>query len=138
MISKTLNIFLQNVRKNRLLTDIILENNKKFDVLFIQELIWSIIQQVLSFLNEEGENTIGTSYHPSWIIFTQSTLDNNKYPRVIKYINIRLIRLRFLLKRYFKSLWYQSYLLFQSQYHIFYSKCLFIWLPEYLKVSKEY
>jgi len=44
MISKTLNIFLQNVRKNRLLTDTILENNKKFDVLFIQELIWSIIQ----------------------------------------------------------------------------------------------
>jgi len=101
MISKTLNIFLQNVRKNRLLTDIILENNKKFDVLFIQELIWSIIQQVPSFLNEEGENTISTSYYPSWIIFTQSTLDNNKYPRVIKYINIRLIRLRFLLKKIF-------------------------------------
>ena len=37
MILKTHNIFSQNVRKSRLLTDTILENNKKFDILFIQE-----------------------------------------------------------------------------------------------------
>ena len=101
MISKTLNIFLQNIRKNRLLTNTILKNNKKIDILFIQELIWSIIQQVLSFLNEEEENTIGTFYHLSWIMFAQSTSDNNKHPRVITYINIRLIRLIFSLKKIF-------------------------------------
>ena len=37
MILKTHNIFSQNVRKSRLLTDTILENKKKFDILFIQE-----------------------------------------------------------------------------------------------------
>jgi len=35
MILKSLNPFLQNVWKNRLLTDTILENNKNFDILFI-------------------------------------------------------------------------------------------------------
>ena len=34
---KTLKIFSQNVQKNKLLTDTILENNKNFDILFIQE-----------------------------------------------------------------------------------------------------
>jgi len=34
---KTLKIFSQNVYKNFVLTDIILENNKNFDILFIQE-----------------------------------------------------------------------------------------------------
>ena len=37
MILKTLNIFSQNVRKSKLLTNTILENNEKFDTLFIQE-----------------------------------------------------------------------------------------------------
>ena len=37
MILKSLNFFLQNVYKNRLLTDTILENNKNFNILFIQE-----------------------------------------------------------------------------------------------------
>ena len=34
---KTLKIFSQNIQENKLLTDIILENNKKFNILFIQE-----------------------------------------------------------------------------------------------------
>jgi len=34
---KTLKIFSQNVHKNFVLTDIILENNRNFDILFIQE-----------------------------------------------------------------------------------------------------
>ena len=35
MIVKNLNVFSQNVQKNRLLTDMILETNKDFDILFI-------------------------------------------------------------------------------------------------------
>jgi len=35
MIIEHLNIFLQNIQKNQLLTDIILENYKNFDVIFI-------------------------------------------------------------------------------------------------------
>jgi len=39
MIKETLRIFSLNVRKNKTLTDIILENNKKTtDIIFIQEL----------------------------------------------------------------------------------------------------
>jgi len=37
MIIKYLKLFLQNVYKNKLLTDTILENNENFDILFIQE-----------------------------------------------------------------------------------------------------
>ena len=54
---------------------------------------------MLSSLNEEGENTIGTPHHPSWIMFVQLTSDDNKHLRIIIYINIRLIRLRFLLSK---------------------------------------
>ena len=43
MIIRNLKIFLQNVQKNGLLTDIILENKKEFDITFIQELLWSFI-----------------------------------------------------------------------------------------------
>jgi len=37
MILKSLNLFSQNVWKNKLLTETILENNENFDILFIQE-----------------------------------------------------------------------------------------------------
>ena len=37
MILKDLKIFSQNVHKNYLLTNLILENNKNFDIVFIQE-----------------------------------------------------------------------------------------------------
>ena len=38
MIKETLKIFLQNIRKNKTLTNIILENNKKTaDIIFIQK-----------------------------------------------------------------------------------------------------
>ena len=37
MIIKNLKIFLQNVGKNKILTNIILENNKNLNIIFIQE-----------------------------------------------------------------------------------------------------
>ena len=40
---KNLCSFSQNIHKNRLLTEIILENEKEFDILYIQELPWSFI-----------------------------------------------------------------------------------------------
>ena len=39
MIIKSLKIFLQNIYKNWFLTEIILENQKDFNILFIQELL---------------------------------------------------------------------------------------------------
>jgi len=37
MIIKNLKIILQNVGKNKILTNIILENNKNLNIIFIQE-----------------------------------------------------------------------------------------------------
>ena len=44
MIIKDMNIFSQNVCKNKLLTNIILEVYNKFNIIFIQELPWSFMQ----------------------------------------------------------------------------------------------
>ena len=48
-----------------LLTDIILENNKNFDILFIQEPPWLIIHSIISFISKEGEDIIEASNHSS-------------------------------------------------------------------------
>jgi len=40
----------------------ILEN---FNILFIQESSWLIIQQLLSFIFEKGKDLIGASHYPS-------------------------------------------------------------------------
>ena len=37
MILKNLEIFLQNFQKNKILMEIILENKKEFNIIFIQE-----------------------------------------------------------------------------------------------------
>ena len=94
-----MSFFLQNICKNKLLTDTILENNKTFDILFIQELSWSVICQIPSFTSEEGSDIIGTPHHPSWIMFTRSANSNSNYSRVIIYINIKLISLHFLIRK---------------------------------------
>jgi len=99
MILKTLKIFSQNVCKNRLLTDTILENNKDFDILFIQESLWSIICTILSSISEEEEEVVKASNHPSWIMFTRYSHSNNEHPRVLTYINIILIKLHFSLQK---------------------------------------
>ena len=62
---KTLKIFSQNIHKNYLLTNIILENNKNFNILFIQKPPWSIICTILSSTFKEDEDIIGVSNHPS-------------------------------------------------------------------------
>jgi len=63
MIIKNIEIFSQNVQKNRLLTDMILESNKEFDIIFIQEPPWSFIQSISSLLSEGEESLVGTSNH---------------------------------------------------------------------------
>ena len=57
MILKSLKIYSQNVCKNKLLADTLLEN-KDFDILFIQEPFWSIIYNIPSFLSKEGDKII--------------------------------------------------------------------------------
>ena len=63
MIIKNLKIFSQNVWKNKFLTETHLEINKDFDIIFIQEPLWSILQSIPSSSNKESEIVVGVSNH---------------------------------------------------------------------------
>ena len=99
MIIRNLKVFSQNVRKNSLITNIILESYSQYDILLIQELPWSEIRKIPSSSNCEGESLIGSCHHPNWIAFTRIPKDKNDFPRVISYVNIRLSSLRFLFRK---------------------------------------
>jgi len=61
MIKEILKIFSQNVRKNKVLTDIILENNKNTtDIIFIQEPLRLLIQRISS-LSQTSFSHISTN-----------------------------------------------------------------------------
>ena len=90
IIIKEIKIFLQNIHKNNLLTNIILEAQKGFDIIFIQELPWLFIRSILTLLNKKSKSLVGVSNHPNWITFSRNTSNNHDYSRVILYINIKL------------------------------------------------
>jgi len=99
MIVRNLKIFLQNVRKNSLIINTILETQHHFDIILIQEPPWSEICKIPSSMNCDGEPFMGTCHHPNWIVFTRTPSNSNDFPRVITYINIRLSSLCFLLRK---------------------------------------
>ena len=60
MIKETLKIFSQNIRKNKTLINIILENNKNtMDVILIQEPPKSLIRRILSHTDPLGDPIYG-------------------------------------------------------------------------------
>ena len=95
MILKSLCLFSQNVRKNRTLTNIILENKKYFDILFIQEPLWLFTCTILSSSGEKEDKIVGAPNYPNWITFSRFLLNGYNYPRVLIYINKQLIHLCF-------------------------------------------
>jgi len=97
MIIKNLKIFLQNVRKNSLIVNTLLKTLVHFNIILIQEPLWSKIHKIPSTSSHEGEPLMGTSHHPNWISFARISSDDKDFPRVIVYINIHLSSLRFLL-----------------------------------------
>jgi len=99
MILKNLNILSQNVHKNHLIVNTILETQSHFNIILIQEPPWLVIRQVPSSANSEGENLIGTVHHPNWISLATNPVDKAYSPRVIVYINICLFPLCFSLRR---------------------------------------
>ena len=46
MIYDNLKLYLQNIHKNSLIVNTILEIQSLFDIIFIQELLWSVIQSI--------------------------------------------------------------------------------------------
>jgi len=97
MIVKNLKIPLQNVRKNSLIVNTLLETQNQFDIILIQEPPWSEIRKIPSSSDCEGEPLMGTNYHLNWILFARIPSEKSDSPRVITYINIRLSSLCFLL-----------------------------------------
>ena len=96
---KSLKILSQNVRKNTLIIQTLLETQKDYDIILIQEPPWSEIQKIPSPSNSKEEPLIGTSHHPNWIMFSRTPVDSNDLPRVISYVNIFLSPLQFLLRK---------------------------------------
>ena len=98
MILKNLKVLFQNVWKNHLIVNIILETQSHFDIILIQEPLWSIIHKVPSTSNSEGEDFVGTVYHPNWTLSTINPSNKVPSPRVTAYINNHLTYLCFSLQ----------------------------------------
>jgi len=98
MIKDNLKIFSQNVRKNKILTDIILETQKNSaDVIFIQEPPRSLLWRIPSYSNPMGDLLYGTPNHTEWTLFIRQDTTQENYARVATYVNKHLARIRFAL-----------------------------------------
>jgi len=97
MILKSLKILSQNVCKNSLIVYSLLKTQTHYDIILIQEPLWSEIQKVPNSSDSKGNPLIGTIHHPNWIMFGRFPLDSNDSFRVISYVNICLLPLCFLL-----------------------------------------
>jgi len=81
MNPRKLKIFSQNVRKNKILTDIILETNKtSFDIIFLQEPLRYLRHYEPSHSNPKGDPIYGAPLHPEWIssLATTTTLKTSQ------------------------------------------------------------
>jgi len=87
MIVKKLKILLQNICKNSLIVNTLLETQNQFDIILIQEPPWSEICKIPSSSDCEGEPLMGTNHHPNWISFARIPSEKSDTPRVIAYVN---------------------------------------------------
>ena len=97
MIIKSIKILSQNIYKNKLLLNTLLENCKNYDIIFIQEPSWSFVWYIPCTFSKEDKEMIGTPNLSSWTLFTWNY--NNEYLKILTYINIQLLRLYFSLRK---------------------------------------
>jgi len=90
IIINKINIFSQNVQKNNLITSVILETCKSFNIIFIQEPPWSTICFISRPTNIDSNKLVGVPNHPDWLTFSRSSSDNKDHSCVILYVNICL------------------------------------------------
>jgi len=103
MILDKIKIYSQNFWKNNFLINTILKthslfNISLFDIIFIQELSWSIIQSILSSSSCKGEELVEVSNHLNWTVFSRNNSWADDFPHVISYINIHLSFIHFSLQ----------------------------------------
>ena len=65
MIFKDIKIFLQNVWKNNLIVNMILETHFSFDVIFIQEPLWTTIHSIPNLKSRKGEVLVRVPNYPN-------------------------------------------------------------------------
>jgi len=70
MILKDIKIFSQNIHKNNFLINIILEIQRSYNIIFIQESSWSVLHALLSSKNKKGDELVGVPNHPNWVTFS--------------------------------------------------------------------
>ena len=99
MIVHNLRIFLQNVCKNFLILNTILKTQNYFNIILIQEPLWSEIRKISYSTNCDGEPLMGICHHLNWTAFARSSPSTDDFPRVITYINICFSSLSFLLRK---------------------------------------
>jgi len=95
MIYNNLKLYSQNVCKNSLIVNTILETQSSFDIIFIQESLWLVIQSIPSSTRCEGEELVGVTHHSNWLIFFRLLLCAFESLRVIAYINTYISSLQF-------------------------------------------
>ena len=120
MIIKDIKIFSQNVHKNNLIVNTILETKFSFNIIFIQEPSWTTIHFILSSRCSEGEELVGVPNYPNWLTFSRNLTSDNNFPRVITYVNIKLSPFWFLLCKNLLSHRDISLVLFFNNNNIFY------------------
>ena len=77
----------------------ILKINYNFDVIFIQELSWTIVRSIPSSANCKGALLVRVVNHPNQLIFAREPDSTNNCLRIIIFINIRLFSLHFLFQK---------------------------------------
>ena len=90
MIYKDIKIFSQNMWKNFLLINTILEVKTNFNIIFIQEPFQSSIHSISSSSNCKEETLVGIVNYSNWLTFIRSNTNESEYLKVAIYINIRL------------------------------------------------
>ena len=79
MILKNLKVFLQNVQKNKILTDTVLEINKNFDIILIQKPPQLIICSIPSSTSKESKVIVEAPNYSNWVTFSRLPSNDNDF-----------------------------------------------------------
>ena len=92
-------IYSQNVQKNYMLVDSLLESQKDlYNILFIQKPPWNFICFAPSTTASGGDEVVGAPIHPDWTQVVRFPQSFEQTPRVMCFIHSRLSRLCFALR----------------------------------------
>ena len=65
MIGDNLKLYSQNVHKNSLIINTVLKTESLFDIIFIQESPWLVIQSIASSTSCKEEELVRVTYYPN-------------------------------------------------------------------------